>query len=90
MVEEGADEGKDHVKGALVFCFERAVYGVVNEEPVEGVNVVGRMEVNAKAGSGRLLLSGGQDGARVFEIGGADENERTLEMRGAGSGEEGF
>lgn len=89
-VEKGVDEEKDRVEGAVVFCFERAAYALVDERTVEGVGVVGRREADVEACGGRRMLNGGKDDAEVLQDGGADGTERTLGVAGAGGDEERF
>lgn len=76
MVEEGASQGEDHVKGAVLFCIEHATFTVVGENPAESVGAVERREVGVETGSGGLLLTVGEDIVGVLEDGGADGKKK--------------
>lgn len=52
MVEEGAEEGEDHVQVTVVYCFEHAAYAVVSAETDEIVGAVGRGKFTLEAGGG--------------------------------------
>lgn len=54
---------------------------------MEGVGDLGREETGVEAGGGRMLLNGGEDVVGLLEEEGADENEKTLGLEGAGTGE---
>lgn len=86
-VKKGSEEGHDHVRGSVVFCFEHATYVVVGGETAESVGVARREEFDAKASIGRPMLNGGKDVVRGLEHGGADEKESALGLLGAGGGE---
>lgn len=53
-VEKSAVEGKGHLKGTVVVCFEHAAYSLLDEETFESVSVLGRREVDAEACGGGL------------------------------------
>lgn len=71
-LQEGNDEGKSTVAGAIVFCFEHARYGVLDEGSSEGMGAVGRGEVNVEVGGEGLLLNSGEDRAGALQDGDAN------------------
>lgn len=77
-------------RGRDSFCFKHGAYAGLSKEAVEAVGFFGRREVDAMADGGRSLWNGSKYGARVLEDRNADENERTSEIRRAGSGDDGF
>lgn len=89
-VQEGADEKKNLVDGAVVFFVEHAAYTIVGEKVVERLLFAGRGEVGAEAGGGEPLSNSGKDDAGELEDAGADGKERTLGVGRARTGEERF
>lgn len=81
-MEERASNRQDHVKSAVAFCFERAVYGVLGEENVEGVGVAGRRKINVEAGSGSMLLSSSKDGVGMLGMEMRTEKEKRRKWEG--------
>lgn len=75
-VKEVSDGGKSHVESAVVVSSEHDAYGVLSEETVESVGVLGRREVVVEAGGGKLMVNGDEDGAAVLEDRGADGKKR--------------
>lgn len=87
-VEESADEAEDYIESAVVFWFKHAAYAVMGEEAVTGVGSARRGKDDLEAGSGGPLLKSSDQGVDVLEDGEQNGKERTLEMEGAGRGEE--
>lgn len=89
-VKEDADERKDRIQGAVLFCPEHAAYAVLSEDIVEAGKVAGRGKVNMEAVGERLMLIGSENGVGVLKEGGGDRKERTLGIGAAGSADERF
>lgn len=90
MVQESINEGDDNVNGAVVFCFELAVYAVVGEETMECVGDVQSEQGDVETGARELLLNGGEDGVEVLKDEVPDGSERKLELKGSGTDKEVF
>lgn len=89
-VKEGANEKEDHVRSAVVLCFEKNASAVLDEEAVESMGAVGRRKVSMTTDGRILLLNCCKDDVGMLEDEGADGEEIPLEVGGADCGREGF
>lgn len=58
-VGENASERKNHVEGAVVFCFGHAPYTITGEQTVESGGIDGRENADVKADGRRWLSNDG-------------------------------
>lgn len=82
MIEESANEGGDHVRDAIVYCFKHAANVILGEETVENGDAVGRVKVDVEFGGGGLSLNGDRVEAEVLNSEGVERRENVGTGRG--------